>query len=234
MPINWGGLMYLWASVQALLLLLGVAAFACFVCHPPRNAHRRIRGSRRRHSYLAAWMLPVEYIGTAKWIGLNILPGLGIGLPFPGMDLDKCLKYATQTAADQKDVAHAASMHNFIRAFGQAIGVAVGGPIFQDKFKCQLLLYPELKGQAVQYAKDTAALVELLKAIGVEGEEGLAKEAIVAAYAHSLKVLWIVMAGLAALALVASGLIKELSLDEKLESQQGIRQEGDVESSSSR
>ncbi|KAF2122882.1 major facilitator superfamily domain-containing protein [Lophiotrema nucula] len=161
------------------------------------------------------WLLD-EASKRAKWIGLNILPGLGVGMLFPG------LEYATQAAAGQADVAHAAAMYNFIRAFGQGIGVAVGGAIFQDQFRKNLLRYPGFESVASAYVRDAATLVEVMK--GMVGTEKLVLEE---AYANSLKVVWAVMAGLAGLALLVSVMTKELGIDETLQSQQGLKKVGE-------
>ncbi|OCL09428.1 MFS general substrate transporter [Glonium stellatum] len=150
------------------------------------------------------------------WISLNLLPGLGIGLLFPGME------FAVQAAAGQNDVAYAAAMYNFMRAFGQSIGVALGGAVFQSQFKRELARYPELSGKASQLSQDASSLVQLIKAMAKDQPE---RAMIVHAYADSLKVLWAVMAGLAFVALVVSSLTKGLSLDEELVTDQGLRED---------
>jgi MFS family permease len=59
-----------------------------------------------------------------EWLFLNLIPDLGLGM------LYSSLAYGTQMAAEEEDVAYAASMYTFSRSFGQIIGVAIGGAIF--------------------------------------------------------------------------------------------------------
>ncbi|KAF2469991.1 MFS general substrate transporter [Lindgomyces ingoldianus] len=161
------------------------------------------------------WLLD-ENTSTKMWVGINLIPGIGIGLLFPG------LEYATQAAAGQKDVADAAAMYNFIRAFGQGIGVAVGGSIFQTQLKRKLLAFPAVAGVATKYANDAASLIELMKAMDMEDRNGV-REALEKGYADSLKMVWAVMASLAGLALLVSLFTRELGIDEELESKQGLK-----------
>jgi hypothetical protein len=60
---------------------------------------------------------------TVAWIFLNLVGGIGTGMLFPAMAI------ATQAATSSKDAAYATTIFSFLRAFGQTLGVAIGGVI---------------------------------------------------------------------------------------------------------
>lgn len=149
------------------------------------------------------------------WLFLNLVPGLGLGMLFSS------LAYGTQAAAEEKDVAYAASMYTFSRSFGQSIGVAIGGAIFQNQFAIKLRAFPALEGQAGILVKEASALAQIIKTID-EPERAM----IIEAYADSLKVVWAVMAGLAFVGLVTSAFTEGLDINKEHESEQNLREKG--------
>lgn len=161
---------------------------------------------------------------TVSWVFLNLIPGLGTGILFAGMGI------AIPSSAAAKDSAYAVAFFSFFRAFGQGVGVAIGGTIFQNMIAKKLEAYPLLAPFAGAYSKDAAGLVQVIKAM----EPGLAKTQLVQAYADSIKVIWVTMCGLAAVALATNFFVKEFSMDIELETEQGFKHRGktgDVESS---
>lgn len=72
------------------------------------------------------------------WIFLNIVPGIGLCMLFSS------LVFAVQASATDENLAIAVAMFSFFRAFGQAIGVAIGGVVFQNRMHANLLGYPAL------------------------------------------------------------------------------------------
>ena len=182
---------------------------------------------RYRWAIWSGWFLTVLGMGLLylltpttsipSWVFINLVPGIGLGLLFSSMSM------AIMAATTQKDVAFAASMYVFMRSLGQGIGIAVGGVIFQSQLIVKLLAYPTLAANATQLAQDASGLVQTIKAMPIDLPE---RNMIVEAYADSLKVVWAVMAGLAALAAVASAWTQGLSLDVSLdEGEQGLRDE---------
>lgn len=148
-----------------------------------------------------------------QWIFIDIVPGLGTGMLFASMAI------AIPAATKTPDMALAVAFFSFTRALGQGVGVAIGGTIFQNQFKKKLLAYPLLAGDASAYSRDAAGLIRFIALM----EGGLRKKQLLQAYADSLKVLWLVMCGLAALALVSSAFVKGYSLDVALETEQGFK-----------
>jgi hypothetical protein len=148
---------------------------------------------------------------TVSWVFLNLVPGLGTGNLFAGMGI------AIPSSAAARDNAYAVAFFSFFRAFGTGVGVAIGGTIFQNMIAKKLEAYPLLAPFAAAYSKDAAGLVQLIQA-----------------YADSIKVIWVTMCGLAAVALATNFFVKEFSMDIELETEQRFKHRGktgDVESS---
>ncbi|KAE8406548.1 major facilitator superfamily domain-containing protein [Aspergillus pseudonomiae] len=147
------------------------------------------------------YLLHVE-TSIPQWIFLNIVPGLGTGILFSSLTL------AIQASAPENNMAMAVTMTNFFRSAGQAIGVAVGGVVFQNSMKSQLRNHPQTKGIADQYAKDASALAEVIKGLPADLRDPTKQ-----AYAQALATLWAVMCGFAGLGLLTSVFVKEYKMD---------------------
>ena len=150
---------------------------------------------------------------THSWILLNLVSGLGLGMLFSAMS------FATQAPASNADLPFAAALFSFFRALGQALGVAVGGVVFQNRMAHNLAAQPQLAPFAGEYSADASALVELLASLPREKVE--MKGQLVQAYVDALRVVWATMAALAGLGLLSSLGTQEISLDRALETEQG-------------
>lgn len=151
---------------------------------------------------------------TVAWIFLNLVGGLGTGMLFPAMAI------ATQAAAASKDQAYASNIFSFLRAFGQTLGVAIGGVIFQNQMKKKMLTYPLLADKAAEYSQDAAGLVQIIKALPA----GDMKDQLRESYTDALRYIWIVMTVFAAVALFASAFTAAYPLDTALETDQGFQE----------
>ena len=179
---------------------------------------------RFRWSIWTGWFLATLGLGLCylldvntsipAWVFLNLVPSIGIGM------LYNSLAFATQAATTEKNTAFAAAMYTFMRSFGQAVGVAIGGVIFQSQLKAKLEESPLLANNATQLASEASSFVQVIKALPKDSPE---RVAIVQAYADALKILWVAMAGLTFSALVASLFTKALSIDRKHETEQGLQ-----------
>ncbi|KAI9875141.1 MAG: hypothetical protein M1830_008826 [Pleopsidium flavum] len=149
---------------------------------------------------------------TAAWIFLNLVVGLGTGMLFPSM------MFAVQASSSNADLAFAVSMFSFFRAFGQTLGVAIGGVIFQNSLSHNLSTYPSLLPHASTYASDASSLVQIIKTM----PSGADKQDLIQSYADALKTVWIVMCALSAVAMVLSAWTRGLGLDRVLETEQGF------------
>jgi MFS family permease len=153
---------------------------------------------------------------TIEWVLLSLVSGLGLGILYPAMS------FAIQAAASNRDLPYAAALYSFFRNFGQMLGVAVGGAIFQNKVKENMESYPALAPKAVEYSKDASALVEVIKKM-VTPDVAEVKHEIIASYVDSLRFVWLVMCGLALLALLLSTHTKGITLERTLETEQGFQ-----------
>ncbi|KIX93074.1 uncharacterized protein Z520_11131 [Fonsecaea multimorphosa CBS 102226] len=163
---------------------------------------------------LGLGLLTILDVGTTipQWIFINLVSGIGLGILFPG------LQFQVQAASSNKDMAFAVSIFVFFRSFGQALGVAIGGVIFQNQMLSNLQKYPAYASQASELAKDAAALVEIIK----NTPAGQGKLDLRTAYTDSLRTVYIVLTALAGFSLVASLFIKAYDLNVGLETEQGL------------
>ncbi|KAL8994387.1 MAG: hypothetical protein Q9169_005622 [Polycauliona sp. 2 TL-2023] len=155
------------------------------------------------------YLLDVD-IPTVSWIFITLVGGLGMGMLFPSM------AFAIQASQTNEDLAFAIAMFSFFRAFGQAIGVAVGGTVFQNQMKSKLLTYPALASKAEEYSRDASSLVQIIKSM----QDDAVKRNLQHAYADSLKVVWATMCGMAAVGLILSLGTKGLDMNKPLETEQ--------------
>ena len=160
------------------------------------------------------YMLDV-HTSIPAWIFINIIGGLGIGMLYPA------LAYGVQASSSDEDMAYAATLASFFRNFGQTIGVAIAGSIFQNQLRKELLKHAILASKAVEYSRDSTGLVEIIKAM----PHGPAKEQLVQSYADALKYVWLVSCICAGIALIASLWTRELPIDRELATDQGFKYE---------
>lgn len=147
------------------------------------------------------------------WVFLMLVSGIGIGLLFPAMAL------AIQASAPPKDIAIAAAMFTFFRCFGQTIGVAIGGVVFQNRMAANLASYPSLSGSATSYSVDVVSLIRQINAMPNSDPR---KAILRLALSHSIRPIWALMCGLAGLALFTTIFIKHYDLNQKLSTEQGF------------
>ena len=147
---------------------------------------------------------------TVQWIFLNLVVGLGLGFNYSALGV------TLQAATTEEDMTSAVSMFTFFRLLGQALGVVIGGVVFQNQIKTRLSGIPVLEPLADRYASDGAGLAALIRIL----PESPTKGPLVQAYADSCKTIWVVYCGIAGFALLSSLVIKPLSLDREFVSPQ--------------
>ena len=183
-----------------------------------------------RWSLWSGWIITTLGVGilylldvhtsTVHWILINLVNGVGLGMLFTG------LLYAIQASSKQADIAFAVAYFSFFRTFGQAVGVAIGGVIFQNELKKNILTYPLLAPLAHEYSTTATSLVQVIKTMSNDLPQ---KAMLSEAYADGLKVVWATLCGISGVALVASFFTKHYSVDVIHETEQGLK--GDLRAS---
>ncbi|KAH7418703.1 major facilitator superfamily domain-containing protein [Cadophora sp. MPI-SDFR-AT-0126] len=186
---------------------------------------------RYRPSLWIGWLLTTLGMGLIiylqqstnipSWISISLVPGTGLGMLFSAQG------FAAQASASNADLPFAGAMYSFFRAFGQTLGVAISGVIFQNTFRKRVLA-TAYSAFADEWSREASSFAQVVKAWSDTGEEGVMKEAVVMAYVESLRMVWCVMCVLAGGASVASLVwTREISLERNLETEQGFRYDMD-------
>jgi MFS family permease len=147
---------------------------------------------------------------TSVWVLISLVGGIGMGILYPAMIL------AVQASTSVKNQAYATNMFTFLRAFGQTLGVAIGGVVFQNLIERRMLSRPLLSSMARDYSKDAVRLVQIIK----DMPESETKDQIRESFVYALKWIWVVIAVLAGIALVASLFIKSYDMSSPLTEEQ--------------
>ncbi|KAJ4863536.1 major facilitator superfamily domain-containing protein [Trichoderma breve] len=206
-------------------VLTGVCIFPQTFTVAPAGAIAGIaitKSGRYRWAIWSGWalatlglgLLCILEVGTSVpgWIFLNVVSGIGLGFLFPSV------ASAIQAATAPEHVPMALAMFSFFRSLGQAVGVAIGGVIFQNRMTANLLNYPKLAPNATAYGADAAGLVDIIKSM----PSGQNKHDLQQAFVDSLRIVWAVCCALAGFGLLLSLLNQSYSIDQELASSQGI------------
>ncbi|KAK2747461.1 MFS multidrug transporter [Colletotrichum kahawae] len=163
---------------------------------------------------LGAGLLCLMKPGTTvpAWIWLNIPIGLGTGMLFPAMAL------SIQAACEPALNGQAAAFYSFLRTFGQSLGVAVSGVIFQNAFREKLAAVPDLAHLADEYSRDATIVVEIIKQMPRDA----VRAELVEAYCDALRAIWISLIAFSGFCMVLSLTIKRYSLDQEHVTEQGL------------
>ncbi|KAI6082410.1 MFS general substrate transporter [Hypoxylon rubiginosum] len=145
------------------------------------------------------------------WILIDDVGGVGFGIVWSAGS------FVAQAAAADSDLLFAAAFFAFVRSVGQTLGVALGGVLFQNTFQRNIERNPLYAPYARRWAQDASALVGAVKDLTAPQDQAL-KSFMVAAYVDSLRVVWAVLCGLSALALVVNAVwVRDMTLDRKAE-----------------
>ncbi|EXJ94395.1 hypothetical protein A1O1_02789 [Capronia coronata CBS 617.96] len=170
------------------------------------------RTARYRWAIWTGWVLATlatgltvlwdEQTGTAVWATILVLLGLGHGL------LLNALNTASQAVSVPGDEGPAVAMYAFLRSFGMAIGVGIGGSIFQNVMRRKLVALHLPATIALQ----AEAYIAQLHQLGDTPQ----REAIFAAYVAGFRGVFGFFCGLAGLALVVCLFIRHYKIDKAL------------------
>jgi hypothetical protein len=119
------------------------------------------------------------------------------------------MSFAIQASASNCDLPSAAALHSFFRNFGQMLGISVGGAIFQNEVKRNMLQYPSLANPAAAYSSDASAMVEVIRSM--PPAQRVEKGELITAYVDALRILWLIMCLLDAFALCLLSRLRRVS-----------------------
>jgi hypothetical protein len=161
------------------------------------------------------------------WIMINAVACIGIGSLITSMNL------VVQAAANPRDSGHAVAFYVFLRQFGEGLGVAVSGAIFQNRLKQNIQDTENWSNFATELVRNAITLGESIHKL----EKGPARDELVQTYANSLKSVWVLMCAISAIGLALTLLIRSYSMDKPLETEQcfvnGRREDVEIQSASS-
>lgn len=217
-------------------VIAGVAMFPeCFTVAPISVMTGFIAAKIGRYRWALWFGWPVTILGIGllclldsessipKWLFINLVAGIGLGTLYPAVML------AVQAAADPKYLSISVCMTPFFRVFGQAVGVAIGGVVFQNRIKHEFSDHDGLGRSALVFAQDASSLVQYIHTLPKSSTE---RSLIENLYAKALVIVWAVMCGIGGLAFLLSLLTEDYTLNQAFSSKQGLRgSSSDVENS---
>jgi hypothetical protein len=142
---------------------------------------------------------------------MMIIVGIGHGLVLNAQN------FATQAIALPKDEASAAGMYAFLRSLGSALGVGIGGSIFQNFMRLRLKHY----GLPVEIATNAEGYIRELWAMPADST---LHRQVLDAYVFGIRGTFGVFCGMAGLAGFASLLIKHFDMNKQLDSDHKLGQ----------
>ncbi|KAI1652987.1 putative MFS transporter [Daldinia decipiens] len=154
---------------------------------------------------------------VTQWVFLNIPFGIGVGMLFTAEIL------AIQAATKPELNGKAAGFFSFIRIFGQALGVAISGVIFQNSLKQKLLRIPGLASLADEYSRDATAIVALIHDMA----DGDTKTRMIQAFSDALSSIWLSLIAFSTMGLLLSLTVKGYSMAQEHVTAQHLVQEKD-------
>ncbi|KAI1185530.1 major facilitator superfamily transporter [Nemania serpens] len=144
--------------------------------------------------------------GVGVWLVTYLVIGTGQGAILNAQN------FATQAMCKQGDEAAAASMYAFVRQFGMALGVGIGGTTFQNVMAIKL----RWLGLPVEIAKQAESYIAVLHSL----PSGTYKDNVLEAYKYGFTGLYAFYLGLSVVALGLSLVfIKNVDLTRHLESE---------------
>ncbi|RDI76691.1 hypothetical protein Vi05172_g13312 [Venturia inaequalis] len=160
----------------------------------------------RRYGWLnrAAWVMIVVGLGAmtlldlssslALYNGLQIPAGVGAGILYTGLAL------GVQASMNAEDVGVATGYFVFFRNMGSVFGVTIGSSVFTNGFVPQLESLRQ--GNAIEFIPQLRNIPDIAS-----------KPEILAAYARSCRLVWIVMASMAVIGLLSSLIMRECTIE---------------------
>ncbi|KAG8951997.1 hypothetical protein FRC04_005330 [Tulasnella sp. 424] len=188
------------------------ASAAIFTVYRPQNA--------------IGWVLTAIGVGLlslldtssskAEWVGYQVIEGIGLGFLFTAP------QFPVLAPLPVTETAHALAFFTFVRSFAQTWGVTIGSTILQNELKKKL---PQafLEGLGSGTGKGVEIAYAAIPAIRTLDEP--IRTEVKQAFAGSLRVVWLVMAGISAAGILLVFGMKELKMHEVTDEDWGLKEE---------
>ncbi|KAG8990543.1 hypothetical protein FRB90_001730 [Tulasnella sp. 427] len=186
----------------------------------------RLTGWYKPQSTLA-WALVIVGVGLltlldresskAKWVGFQIIEGIGLGIIYP------ITSFPVLAPIPVTQSGYALALWTFVRSYGQMWGITIGAAVLQNELKRRLpgdflTLFPK-QNVEIAYA-----------AIPMINELGEAQRiAVQDAFAGSIRVIWLVMVGMAGAGFVTSVAMQQLKLHEATDEDWGMKEKPELD-----
>jgi MFS family permease len=148
--------------------------------------------------------------GIAQWAITLVILGFGHGAILNAQN------FATQAMCKPGEEGAAAAMYAFLRQFGTAIGVGVGGSTFQNVMALKL----RWEGLPADIAKNAEGFVGTLWAL----PDGAEKSTILDAYVFGFRGVYGVYVGIAGVAFLVSLLIKQYDMNKEIDTEHRLHE----------
>ncbi|KAI4190384.1 MAG: hypothetical protein L6R41_000836 [Letrouitia leprolyta] len=102
-------------------------------------------------------------------------------------------------------------------AFWEAIGVAIGGVIFQDRMVTNLSRHPELSASATSNSQDVMGMIQWVNMTPASDPR---KHVVAVSLSESIGSMWVIMCGLGGLALISTIFLDAYSLNQAIATEQ--------------
>lgn len=177
-----------------------------------RNNYRWAICSGWALTTLASGLMVLWGVNTsiAQWAITLVILGFGHGAILNAQN------FATQAMCKPGEEGSAAAMYGFLRQFGTAIGVGVGGSAFQNVMALKL----SWDGLPADIAKNAEAFVGQLWAL----PDGAEKSAILDAYVFGFRGVYGLYAGIAGVAFFVSLLIKQYDMNKEIDTEHRLHE----------
>ncbi|KAK1966783.1 MFS general substrate transporter [Colletotrichum sublineola] len=140
------------------------------------------------------------------WAPTLVLLGLGHGAVLNAQNV------ASQALCNEGDEARAAAMYAFLRQLGMAVGVGVGGSVFQN------VMLVKLEELGMLAAASHGGTINAITAIASASNDAELRSKVLDAYVYGLRGVYGLYVGLSGAALLMSLLIKGVSMNRELQS----------------
>ncbi|KAG8927324.1 hypothetical protein FRC01_007659 [Tulasnella sp. 417] len=152
----------------------------------------------------------------AEWVGYQVIEGIGLGMLFTAPE------FPILAPLPVTETAHALAFFAFVRCFAQTWGVTIGATMLQNELKKKL---PRAFLEGLSSSAEKGVEIAYAAIPAIRSLEEPMKTEVKQAFAGSLRVIWLVMAGISAAGILLVLGMKELKMHEVTDKDWGMKEE---------